>query len=131
MTTKQGGYAGVLGVTDKSQDHSEHFKKLEGALNKAGIDHSLGHNPKTNVITVYKIVVPKKERGNGLGTAAMEAITSHADRHGKRVELSPSTDFGATSKDRLVRFYKRHGFVENKGQNKDFSTSETMYREPR
>ena len=31
---------------------------------------------------------------------------------------------------RLINFYKIFGLVENKGRNKDFETSKTMYREP-
>ena len=59
----------------------------------------------------------------------MKAIVSHANAHNKRIELTPSSDFGG-AKGRLVKFYKRHGFVENKGKNKDFSTREAMYKEP-
>ena len=36
-----------------------------------------------------------------------------------------------TSQARLKKFYKKFGFVENKGRNKDFEISELMYREPK
>lgn len=81
-------------------------------------------------IVVHKIEVDKELRKQGFGTKAMEEITRYADAKGKRVMLSPSTDFGATSVKRLKDFYKRFGFVENKGANKDFTTKETMIREP-
>ena len=79
------------------------------------------------------IIVPKEERKAGVGTAVMNKITDYADANGKRVTLSPAVkdDFqGTTSRARLVKFYKRFGFVENKGRNKDFEISGAMYRDP-
>ena len=80
--------------------------------------------------TLSRIVVPKEQRGTGIGAKVMEAVVREADKDGATVTLSPSTDFGASSKARLVAFYKRFGFVENKGRNKDFSISDAMYRLP-
>lgn len=74
-----------------------------------------------------KIVVPKEDRSKGIGTKVMQDIINEADRAGSMVTLSPSSDFGG-SVGRLKDFYKRFGFVENKGKNKDFSISESMYR---
>jgi GNAT superfamily N-acetyltransferase len=92
----------------------------------SGISHAVSE--KDGIITVSKIIVPEAERGTGKGTAAMQALVDYADRTGQHVALSPSADFGGTKK-RLVEFYKRFGFVENKGKNRAFSTSESMYRE--
>ena len=72
----------------------------------------------------------QEQRGTGVGAKVMEAVVREADKDGVVVALTPSTDFGASSKARLVAFYKRFGFVENKGRNKDFSISDTMYRLP-
>lgn len=74
-----------------------------------------------------------RARGEGKGSALMKEIVAFADRHGLRTELTPAVpddNLGTTSRARLVKFYKRFGFVENKGKNKDFSISEGMYREP-
>lgn len=79
------------------------------------------------------IAVPKDKLGGGLGSTAMERIATFADSHGLRVTLTTGErddGFGTTSRARLVKFYKRFGFVENKGRNKDFSISDNMYREP-
>lgn len=81
------------------------------------------------VINLSRIVVPKEQRGTGVGSGIMKQLVDYADATGSRITLSPSTDFGATSVSRLKDFYKQFGFVENKGRNKDFSTRETMYRE--
>jgi hypothetical protein len=79
-------------------------------------------------LDVSRIVVPKQSRGEGLGTRAMTDLTNLADKYGMQMSLSPSTDFGGSSVDRLKKFYKRFGFVENKGRNKDFTISATMIR---
>ena len=79
-------------------------------------------------IVLHKIVAQKK--GQGIGTKAMEDLISYADDRNKKVVLTPSKDFGASSVARLTSFYKRFGFVENKGKNKDFSTRESMIRLP-
>ena len=44
------------------------------------------------------------------------------------IYLTPDTSFGGTSINRLKRFYKRFGFIENKGSNKDYEINDTMYR---
>lgn len=92
----------------------------------AGIKNAI--TEKDGVITLSQIVVPDGERGSGMGTEAMQALIDYADRTGQHVALSPSADFGGNKK-RLVEFYKRFGFVENKGKNRAFTTSESMYRQ--
>lgn len=77
-----------------------------------------------------KISVDRGHRGEGLGTRAMQDLTALADRRGLLMTLSPSTDFGGSSVARLKRFYRRFGFVSNKGRNKDFTLSDAMYRLP-
>lgn len=77
--------------------------------------------------------VDPAERNEGVGTRAMERITEYADRYGLRIVLTPNGRDpmrGTTSKRRLIRFYKRFGFVENSGSSKDYSLSAAMYREP-
>ncbi len=78
------------------------------------------------------IIVDKSERKKGIGTEALNRIISYADNNGLRVILSPAVkdDYqGTTSRARLVKFYKRFGFKENKGRNKDFTLSESMFRD--
>lgn len=108
-------------------DASGGISHVEKHWDKMGISHSLSHNK--GLVTLHKIVVPKDKRGEGVGSQAMAALTDHADKNGLRVALTPSSDFGG-NKGRLVEFYKRHGFKENKGRSRDFSTRETMIREP-
>jgi GNAT superfamily N-acetyltransferase len=94
----------------------------------SGIKHSLIE--KDGTIEVGRIEVPKDQRNAGVGTEAMRQLADYADATGKRITLSPSADFGG-NKARLTDFYKRLGFVENKGRNRDFTTRDTMIREPK
>jgi hypothetical protein len=90
-----------------------------------GIDSFISEKAKN--IVLNKIVVPDNARSSGLGTKAMQDLIDYADKSGKRIDLTPSADFGGNKK-RLTEFYKRFGFVENKGKNKDYEVSESMYR---
>lgn len=80
-------------------------------------------------INVSKVVVPDGQRGQGHGSRFMTDVCDYADRTEQTVTLTPSADFGG-NKARLVEFYRRFGFVENKGRNKDYEITETMYRPP-
>ena len=74
----------------------------------------------------------------GLGARVMEELTRFADANGARIILSVAPrgyqpiEGGerTTSPGRLKAFYKRFGFVENKGRHKDFTIRESMYRRP-
>lgn len=94
---------------------------------KYSIDLGLTESKYNNQLVIEKIIVPDDQRGTGVGTNAMNEIISYADNNGKVLTLTPSSDFGGNKK-RLVEFYKRFGFVENKGKNKDYEISEAMYR---
>ena len=88
-----------------------------------------------NEVELSAIIVPKGQRGSGAGTAAMNRIIEFADENGLRIMLDPASRGdpfmpGTTSQARLVKFYKRFGFTDNKGRKRDFSISYGMYREP-
>jgi GNAT superfamily N-acetyltransferase len=97
-----------------------------------GIDIYLTDAP--GAITLHTLIVPKAIRRRGVGSQVMRDVAELADKLEKRVLVTPAQrdDFhGTTSKERLVKFYKHFGFVSNKGRNKDFTISETMYRDPK
>ena len=116
-----------LGMTNGGRSLEDILKTWEnsGVTIDAGLSRS-----QPELVTLSKIEVPKNQRNQGIGTAAMQDVVQYADDAGKTVALSPSTDFGASSVSRLRDFYKRFGFVENKGKHKDFTISESMYRLP-
>ena len=84
---------------------------------------------KSGTISLGKIEVPKAQRGEGIATNVMSDLINYADANGLKITLTPSNEFGA-SKARLKEFYKRFGFVDNKGENRDFSHKDDMYRNP-
>jgi len=101
---------------------------------KAKYDLTAFHVYETgNIITLSMFEVPKANRKMGIGSAVMADLVNYADVHRKMIVLTPGLQdsrHGTTSRSRLIKFYKRFGFVENKGRNKDFAISELMYRNP-
>jgi predicted GNAT family N-acyltransferase len=79
-------------------------------------------------LELSRIVVPKESRGSGVGSKVMQRIIDLADTTNKKIYLTPSKDFGATSVNRLKTFYKEFGFVKNTFKNE---TKETMVRLPK
>lgn len=94
-----------------------------------GIELGLKGSPSSNILSLHKIIVPEALRNQGTGTKAMQDILNYADSQNKTIALTPSADFGG-NKNKLTSFYKKLGFVENKGRNKDYEISESMYRSP-
>jgi len=95
-----------------------------------GIAFSLMQRGDGGTATLGKVVVPAEQRGHGMGSAFMRDLTQAADADRATLALSPSSDFGG-SKTRLVEFYRRFGFVPNKGRKIDYAISESMYRPPK
>jgi predicted GNAT family N-acyltransferase len=106
------------------------LQNIVDPIRKRGLIMDAYESKKSPLITLSRIEVPKEMRGSGMGTQALQDLSQYADQSAKTIALSPSKDFGASSVSRLKDFYKRFGFVENKGKNKDFSISESMYRLP-
>lgn len=114
--------------TQTVDDLSSDIKEIEGVKTLSLYQDRKGD------IKLETIIIDKDKRGEGVGSDVLNRIIDFADQQGLRVKLTPAVqdDFqGTTSRSRLVKFYKRFGFVENKGRNKDFEISEGMYREPR
>ena len=106
------------GISINDPDLMKQYGLTDLTLSKTG-DH----------VTLNKIVVA--DRGQGNGTRFMEDLARLADEKGWTLALTPSGGFGAKSIKRLKDFYKRFGFVDNKGRNPDFSTRESMIRRPK
>jgi len=100
------------------------------AWNDKGIRNFVAERAKQNQYQLSDLVVPKEQRGQGIGSQFMKGLIDLADQEGRMVTLTAAKDYGSTSLGRLKDFYKQFGFVENKGRNKDFAISDTMYRMP-
>ena len=115
-------------------DMSKEVETLEAALNSKYENLKtlfLTYDSNRNAIKVDMIEVHSKKEGTG--GQVMTDITSFADSKGLVIWLDPAQRddlHGTTSRARLIRFYKKFGFVENKGRNKDFTWRGGMYRNP-
>jgi hypothetical protein len=78
-------------------------------------------------LVISKMVVPEHERNTGIGTDIMTRLTVAADAMHVPMALTPSIDFGG-SLIRLRTFYRRFGFVTNRGRTRDYATRETLIR---
>lgn len=80
-------------------------------------------------LSLSQIVVPRDQRNSGIGTAVMRELTAFADRHRLTMTLTPDRSYGGSIA-RLRVFYRRFGFVPNKGRRKDYRFSNSMLRRP-
>jgi predicted GNAT family N-acyltransferase len=67
-----------------------------------------------NYIQLDRIIIPKEQRGSGIGSKVMQRICDYADDLNKDIYLTPDASFGASSVNRLKRFYKHFDFIKNK-----------------
>jgi len=108
-------------------EQTQNIDDIRKQWDNLGIQHGLSE--RSNEIEPGVIKVPKEERNQGIGNKAMSILIDYADKVGKRIVVSPTNEFGS-NKQRLTNWYKKLGFVENKGRNKDYTTRKTMYRDP-
>jgi ribosomal protein S18 acetylase RimI-like enzyme len=92
----------------------------------------VSHGPlMRKVIELTWIIV--NDRKQGIGTAIMRELCDFADRNAAEISLKPASkgDYAATtSRGRLVRFYKRFGFVVEKAKPAEFMIIPKMIRQP-
>ena len=106
-----------VGVSVNDEDLKEEYGLKSVTLSQSG-----------NYVKLTGFVV--NDKGEGNGTRFMNDLIKVADQKGWILVLTPDASLGGSSVSRLKRFYKRFGFKENKGRNTDFSTRESMIRNP-
>lgn len=139
--------------SDLKKQYGDDYQRIVGTLKKIlKINESFSEflresNDLKSIISIYKEYFNKiniyefndkisidlivaKEKGTGKGTELMKALCEYADKNNKIIILTPSDEFGS-SKSNLIKFYKKFGFIENKGSNKIFGIFEEMYRNPK
>jgi GNAT superfamily N-acetyltransferase len=81
------------------------------------------------------LYVKEEHRGTGVGTKVMNSIIKFADTENLPIVLIPEPDDDNISPKKLMDFYKKFGFIINKGKRMDYTFSmpfaTTMYRMPR
>jgi len=117
----------ILNQSQMSEFAGLSAAQMQDALQTMFDGLTLSLTGKGEQATLQKIIVPEGARSAGLGSQVMRLVTEWADANGVTLALTPSADFGGNKK-RLGEFYKRFGFVDNKGRNKDFEISESMFR---
>lgn len=80
----------------------------------------------SNRIELQQIEIPFEHRGRGIGSEIIKRLQKYAHSVGKPIVLRPKAERGR--KRDLERFYKRLGFVDNKGRNMDYTLSSPMSR---
>ncbi len=83
--------------------------------------------PGRNAIELKLVEIAKEYRGKGYGTALMNKLIKWADDNGKIIVLSPSE----IKTNKLIKWYKEFGFLENRSRNKDFRFMSRMIRYPK
>ena len=115
--------------TAKIQKFESHIKKIhEGVIFELMVPHNL---PLGNAIELTWIIV--RDRKQGVGTAIMRELCEFADRHAAEITLKPASkgDYAATtSRARLIRFYKRFGFVRAKDKPSEYTAIPVLIRKP-
>jgi hypothetical protein len=116
-----------LGSLTLLVDEETSLEDLESIA--ASLGSKLSLSKIKNRVTISMISVP--EKGKGTGSKILEMICKYADLNQLKLVLTPEKIEGTSSVERLERFYKRFGFVKNKGKEKDFSFMDAMYRNPK
>ncbi|KZM72243.1 GNAT family N-acetyltransferase [Nocardia terpenica] len=106
------------------------IEELRAAIESENPGVSLWIHAADTYLIPARLIVPEGERNRGIGTAIMHRILAEADRRGVPTALTPSNAYGGAVT-RLRPFYRRFGFVPNRGRARDFATAEAMVRAPK
>lgn len=105
----------------------DHYSFREYLQNKYNV--KLWLSTQGGYLILNELVVPSENRREGIGTQVMQELTEYADLHQLPTALTPASIGGDYTPPKiLVKFYKKFGFLPNKGRNKDFRISELMIR---
>lgn len=101
------------------------FKQYEQELTSQGFEAEF--NPVNDkLVTIEIIGVPKDKHGQGHGSQIMNTLCNKADEMGVVLQLRPAAS-STHSRGKLIKFYSKFGFIENKGPNKN-EDYQYMYR---
>jgi len=104
------------------------FKQYEQQLTSQGFEAEF--NPVNDkLVTIEIIGVPKDKHGQGHGSQIMNNLCNKADELDVVLQLRPAAS-STHSRGKLIKFYSKFGFIENKGSNKD-ENYQYMYRLPK
>jgi GNAT superfamily N-acetyltransferase len=88
-----------------------------------------------NSIFLSDMYIQPEYRGKGIGTKIMNDIINISDEMNLPVVLIPEPEENSMSQRQLINFYKKFGFIINRGDKMDYSLSipfvMTMVRYPK
>lgn len=117
--------SGMVGVEQLEKELLDKYKGLKTLFLSAS----------KGVLSIDMIEINLNERNKGIGSNVINDIIEYADANNMEIRLNPAVKdarTGTTSRNRLVKFYKSFGFIENTGRNIDYTKkSGTMYRLPK
>lgn len=103
------------------------YKRFENKLLDQGFEAEF--NPvDDSTVTIEIIGIPKEKHGQGYGSKIMNKLTSYADKNDIVLQLRPSAS-STHSRSKLINFYQKFGFIENKGKDEN-EKYQYMYRLP-
>ncbi|MCZ7478855.1 GNAT family N-acetyltransferase [Micromonospora sp. WMMC273] len=115
-------YTDLSSPPDPTDDDQWWIDHLTGASREVLL---LVREPAAVYVAVQTVCVPEAERGYGIGTAVMRAVTERADARGWTLTLPYGFDVESPD---LAGWYRGWGFVPNRGARRDPATDGVMYR---
>lgn len=117
-----------ISINEKSTPNLSWYKKYEKELIDQGFEAEF-NIAGSNLITIEIIGVPKEMHGKGYGSIIMKNLINYADANGIVLQLRPAAS-STHSRAKLINFYKKFGFIENKGKSSN-DNYQYMYRLPK
>ena len=125
----------LLELTDPARQFARSMMDKYGDSGLENLDMHMDTRQPEPTAELSDIWIKKEAQDYGTGTQVLLDIVQWADQTGTIIYLSlgdKDPARGTTSRERLRKFYKRFGFVDNKNRNKRFDLSmyAHMYRLP-
>ena len=98
--------------------------------NRDGVRLDVSDPNKDKLVIIKLLNTTTPGTGKGYGHYYMMRMIKWADEYDFTLALTPAIGMGATSRPRLLKFYKKFDFIYNKGKDRDLSHTEDMYRKP-
>jgi GNAT superfamily N-acetyltransferase len=118
-------------IENKVATFERTLQSLYPELDKVGMYYDRSNSS----LFLSDLYVKEEHRGTGVGSKVMNSITKFADTEKLPIVLIPEPDDDNISPKKLMDFYKKFGFIINKGKRMDYTFSmpfaTTMYRMPR
>jgi GNAT superfamily N-acetyltransferase len=121
----------IVDIENKVSTFERTLQSLYPEIERVGL--YFDHNNQS--IFISDFYIKPENRRQGVGTKIMNSIIHFADEVKLPIVLIPEPEDEVMTVSQLISFYKKFGFVLNKGKQKDYSFSDpfatTMYRLPR